>query len=414
MASRLLYLGIALLGAAWLWTKALGRSIVLSRKARELRLRVGDLLVEHYKVINGGSVPAPWVEIENQSDLRFHSGSRLLTTLQPHQQQTYLARSWLTQRGGFSLGPTKVTVGDPFGLFRSARILPASQNITVLPMLFDVHAFPSPPGLLPGGRAVRGRSQDITPHAAGVREYAHGDPMKRIHWPTSVRRGQLMVKEFEQDPQAEVWLVLDSERGVHAEAPELQERLAPEDLTVGKKARIRLPQSTMEYAVSITASLARYFIGQRRAVGLLTVEETYAIIPAEYSSRQEAKILQTLAFVAPRGAMTLAGVVSAQLTQFPRGTSVVLITTTKAQDLPRAVGALQRRGLHPIVVLLQAETFGQVWRRGDGAVSLRDESVPVLRVSYGEDLGAVLASYSPGAALRDAYEWRSIPSLYST
>jgi hypothetical protein len=55
-------------------------------------------------------------------------------------------------------------------------------------MLFPVHDFLSPPGLLPGGKAIRRKSIDITPHASGVREYVPGDPMKRIHWPTSVRR----------------------------------------------------------------------------------------------------------------------------------------------------------------------------------------------------------------------------------
>ena len=38
--------------------------------------------------------------------------------------------------------------------------------------------------------------------------------MRRIHWPTTARRGQLIVKEFEQDPQAEVWIFLDAQQRV--------------------------------------------------------------------------------------------------------------------------------------------------------------------------------------------------------
>ncbi len=67
---------------------------------------------------------------------------------------------------------------------------------------------------------IRQRSADVTPHAAGVREYVPGDPMKRIHWPSTAHKGRLMVKEFEQDPQADIWIFLDAQQEVQVRQPE--------------------------------------------------------------------------------------------------------------------------------------------------------------------------------------------------
>ena len=90
------------------------------------------------------------------------TGSRVLTFLRAGQKRTYIARTWLTSRGGFTLGPTTLSSGDPFGLFRVSKQFPASSSLIVMPMLVHVTEFVSPPGLLPGGKAIRRKSLDIT------------------------------------------------------------------------------------------------------------------------------------------------------------------------------------------------------------------------------------------------------------
>jgi uncharacterized protein (DUF58 family) len=275
--SRFLYLGILLVVGFWGWTRWVAASLRLSRSARVQRANVGDFFEEHFEVVNGGRVLAPWIEVFNQSSLPHASGSRLLTLVPGRQKRRYLARTWLTRRGAFALGPTRISTGDPFGLFRSSQEIAAEQTLIVLPMLFEIKSFLFPPGLLPGGQVIRRKSPDITPHAAGVREYVHGDAMKRIHWPTSIRRNQLMVKEFEQDPQAEVWLYLDSQNDVHYEKPQHYDQLPIESNLFRRKPDFKLPPSSLEYSISITASLAHYFIAQRRAVGYVSAGKAFTV-----------------------------------------------------------------------------------------------------------------------------------------
>ncbi len=400
---RLLYLGGLLILTAWLLTSVSLRGIKVERTARAQRGSVGDIFEEHFEISNMSRLPKLWLEIINESNIPNATGSRVVTFLGAKQKRIYTARTWLTSRGGFVLGPTTVTSGDPFGIFRVSRQFQAKSSLVVVPLLFRVDEFISPPGLLPGGKAIRRKSLDVTPHASGVREYIPGDPMKRIHWPTSIRRDQLMVKEFEQDPQSEVWLFLDTYKGVHFSKPGKDDHSYPiDDLLLLRRRQVKLPPSSLEYSISITASLAHYFIGQRRAVGLVTASyRTYKVIQAERSERQEAKILEELAFLQAESAYTLPGLVTAQMGQLPQGSSAILVTPMIWTELLLAVDSLQRRNLRPVVVLLMAESFGSRAGNEDLAQALTERNVPLCRVYCDADLSETLSTFSASTFSKD-------------
>lgn len=403
---RLLYLGILLILIAWLLAVTSLRGIRVGRQARSLRATVGDIFEEHFEISNSSKLPKLWLEVANETTIPHATGSRVVTFLRAKQKRIYTARTWLTGRGGFELGPTKLTSGDPFGIFSVTKSFPAKSSLIVLPLIFPVAEFLSPPGLLPGGKAIRRKSIDITPHAAGIREYVPGDPMKRIHWPTSIRRGQLMVKEFEQDPQAEVWLFLDTYKSAHLAKPSDEYAPPVDDLFLLRRRKVKLAPSTLEYSISIAASLAHYFIGQRRAVGFVTASgHSFKVIPAERSERQEAKILAELAFVQAESTYTLPGLVTAQMGQLPQGSSAILITPMIWSELLIGVDSLQRRNLRPVVVLLMSQSFGSRASNEDLAKSLAERKVPVCRVYCEADLSQTLSSFAANTFSQDI-SWR--------
>ncbi|MCQ3936881.1 MAG: hypothetical protein DPW18_07520 [Chloroflexi bacterium] len=405
--SRFLFLGLLLLVTAWAWTRWAALGLHLERSSRELRANVGDVFEENYKIQNRGILPVPWIEVANQTSLPFAAGSRLLTLMMGRQRRSYTARTWLTRRGSFQLGPTRLSTGDPFGLFTAGRVFPPHETLIVFPMIHEIQKFASPPGLLPGGQVIRRKSQDITPHAAGVREYVHGDAMKRIHWPTSIRRGRLMVKEFEQDPQAEIWIYLDCQKIVHFQNPHREEDVPLHTMLFTKRPKINLPPSTLEYSVSAAASLAHYFIGQRRAIGYASAGQTFTELPAERSERQEEKILETLAFVEANGSMSIAALVAAQASQLPQRSSIILITPTVLPDLLQAVDDLLMRYLSPMVVLLDAQTFGGPTGTDALVNSLRERRVPVSVIACGDDLSQALSAVSSAYTTQDYRAWQT-------
>ena len=387
--ARLTYLGLLLLIVTAAWTVLSLRGVRLKRVARNLRASMGEIFEERFEVVKSSWPTSLWIEVVNQSPLAMASGSRLLTGVAAHQRRFYTARTVLTQRGAFLLGPTEISSGDPFGVFHASRSFPAHDTLIVLPMTVPIPSLPIQPGILPGGKTIRRRTQDVTPHAAGVREYVPGDPMKRIHWLSTARRGRFMVKEFEQDPQAEIWLLLDAQRAAQAAAPSEAVHLDDGVLWL-RRPKVTLPRDSFEYAVSATASLARYFLAERRAVGLVSASSRLTILSAERGERQVGKILETLAFLQPQGEIPILGLVTMQAKLIPLGSGVILVTPSVQPELLLAIEDLLRRNLRPLVVLIKVETFGGMGDSRDIVEKLQKRNVPVCQIGYGEDLSAAL------------------------
>jgi uncharacterized protein (DUF58 family) len=383
---RLAYLGLVLLGGAGLWSAFLARGIRVQRDARLLRAGVGEVFEERFEVGVSTWPGCPWLEVVNKSPLPGAAGSRLLTRIGRREKRLYVARTLLTRRGAYLLGPTTISAGDPFGLFPVEKRIPAAETLVVLPMTFPISEFPPPAGLLPGGKTIRTKTADVTPHAAGVREYVPGDPMKRIHWPSTARRGHFMVKEFEQDPQAEIWLFVDGQSNVHICKADEPLPLIDEKLLL-RKPKINLPCDTFEYAMSAAGSLAQHFLRNRRSVGLACSSARFTVLSSERGERQVGKMMETLAFIQPDGNIPVLGLVTLQAKLLPLGTGVILITPSAQPELLLAVEDLQRRNLRPVVVLLKAETFGGEAQDIDAVMAaLLALNVPVCPVGYGDNL----------------------------
>ena len=408
---RLLYLSLLILLVAFLWMRLSVVGLKVHRHARLQKAGAGDVFEEHFEIRNSSPFLAPNAEVINESRLPGASGSRLLTRIGGRRTVTYLSRTYLVQRGRFALGPTTIKSSDPFGLFHTSRTYPAEEALVVLPTIYEIAAFPAAPGILPGGRTIRRKSSEVTPHAASVREYAPGDPLKSIHWPTTARRGKLMVKEFEQDPQSEVWVFVDLQNGVHYAQPYLPPTFFATQLLYGRPPKFILPPSTLEYAVSIAASLSHFFIGQRRAVGLVAAGRTATVISAERSERQEAKILETLAYLEDDGKLSLAALVPMQARQLKTGSSAIIITPNVRVELVSAVEDLQRRGLHPIIVLIDPETFGGVPGADLLEKTFTSRGVPICRVRCNNDLTQTLSDF---ASTQGPTTWQRLPLSHLT
>lgn len=387
---RFSYLWGFLLIGSWLMSFMTLRGIEVKRSARTYRSQVGQIFEERFEVTNTGRVPRLWIEVRDESTLPGLQGSHVLTMVGGKESYSYLSRARLAMRGVFPLGPTVLVSGDLFGIFPVSKSISNTNSLLVYPMMVDVHSFPNPPGLLPGGEALRRRTQQITSNAAGIREYAPGDPLNRIHWVSTARRDRLMVKEFELDPLAEVWVFVDAARFVHASIEQILKEYTPQDVWRTSFV-VELPGSTIEYAVTISASLARYYLRQRRAVGLVSAGPSLRILPTDRGGRQLNKILESLALVKAEGNLPLHSLVEAQARHLPRGSTTVLVTPNSSEDVYKTADLLLRRGLRPIVVLIDTATFGKPTNLDKIEKSLRTLGVPYCLVKHGDNLTAVLS-----------------------
>jgi len=402
---RLIYLWALLILTSLVWSFLSLRRITIRRNARTLRQQVGQIFEERFEVTNPNRFARLWIAVKDESNLPGAAGSRLLTWIHGRQERMYLSYTWLTRRGLFTLGPTILESGDLFGLFESRLDFSSAGSLLVTPYLVDLQQFPGPPGLLPGGRALHRKALEVTPYAAGVREYVPGDSLNRIHWPTTARRDRLMVKEFEQDPQADVWIFLDAQKSVQAALQEATQEDEGERFWLWKTRpdEVTLPPATIEYAVSIAASVSLYYIKKGRAVGFACASQVYTILPAERSERQLGKILDTLAFIEGEGNLPLVGLTSMQATFLPRGSTVVMITPSNQQSVVLAAEDLERRNLKPVVVILDALSFGGVMDSKPNATMLSERRITTIVVSNGSDLKSSLEFPEAGQALKPAW-----------
>lgn len=388
---RIAYLWVFLYLSSWGMSRLALKGVEFRRTARSLRSQVGQIFEERYEVSNKSRLPRLWMEVQDGSKLPGSRGSQVLSMIGGYESRSYLVRTRLLERGVFPLGPTRIASGDVFGLFQVSANFPAEDSLLVYPMMVDVEAFPSPIGWLSGGEALRRRTHQITANAAGVRDYVTGDPLNRIHWVSTARRNRLIVKEFELDPLAEVWIFIDASRFVHFSLP-YKPYLHDERDMWRPSMKIPLPPSTEEYSVSIAASLARFYLQRGRSVGLVSAGLTFQVLAAEKGGRQMGKILESLALLRAQGKLPIQGLIEAEVKNLPRGSTVIVITPAVEESVLVTIELLGRRGMRPIVVLLNAATFGGSQGTERLVKNLSYLGVAVVQVSNGEDLGVALSS----------------------
>lgn len=384
---RLFYLGISLLVISFIFTLFALRKLSLNRSIRGFRQQLGQVLEERYDLTNQSFMPKLWVQIDDESNLPLANGSRVISNIRRRENRSFSSYTLLSRRGLFNLGPTVLSSGDPFGLFGISRIIRSQQTLLVLPHMVELASFPFPAGYLSGGKVLRRKSHEVTPHAAGIREYAPGDALNRIHWPATARKEKFMVKEFDQDPQADIWIFMDGEEAIHTWNSNNQQAKKVDRLWVlGHKLQVTIPEDTFEYAVCVSASISNYFIKQGEAVGLACNGQLNVTLPVERGERQLGKILEGLAYLEAKAKISISTLVNMDIQHISRGSTVILITTNRTDALSVSVELLLKKNFHPIIILIDNGSFGGEVTNSDDYHRLLTANIPVITLKKGDDI----------------------------
>ena len=380
------FVGLMVLSFIWAWTSV--RWITVGRRTRARRAQVGRRLDEAFTVRNRAFIPKLWLEVRDHSDLPGHRASHIVPTIGPRSMYRWYVETPCLIRGEFRLGPLTLLGGDPFGFFMSPRHISSTSRVIIYPATVPIHSFELPVGTLSGGEAQRRRAHFITTNAAGVRDYSYGDSFNRIHWRSTARKDQLMVKEFEIDPLVDIWLFVDFSSASVIEDPALRRhpetgRIVPD----GKG----IPPSTEEYGVVIAASLAQYFVQIERALGFVAYTPHREVYQPERGNRQLTRILQTLAVARSSTSYTLAQMLALETPYLTRGTTLVVVTSSTTSDWISELQILQRRGIRSMCIFIDPSSFGAIVDVTSVQGMLRLARIPLINISKDDDLSAALA-----------------------
>lgn len=116
-------------------------------------------------------------------------------------------------RGVYPVGPVTVTVSDAVRLASSAHVGETVDRLIVYPRVEELRGFPLTRGRDPSFQASRPEfAQRGGEDFYTLREYVHGDDLRRVHWPTSAKRDELMIRQLETPWQSRALVMLDIRR----------------------------------------------------------------------------------------------------------------------------------------------------------------------------------------------------------
>jgi uncharacterized protein (DUF58 family) len=354
---------------AWLWTALANRPLQLRRRlpAGE-QLEGDDVVVEVRLASERRLVPARWTLVERIGRLGERS-----TILGADGHARYRLRG--LPRGRYAFEGSVAVIEDPFGLERVEQPLEAPGALLVYPRLVELDRLFSEGGTHghDGRRLLLRRPSGFDLHS--VREYEHGDSLRKVHWRSTARRAQLMVKELEDAPRDEVAVVLD----------------ADPEAVVGE---------SFDVQVRAAGSLLLSHVRRgRRAVLVINGArpEQQGVRSAEGDWRQA---LDLLAAVEPEPGPPLAALLADEASAVARSLELAVVTASLPPRLvERLVEVALASGSVSLVLVDAASFAGAVSRPRPELLRLQAAGVAVAVVRQGDDLAERLAAAQPAEAL---------------
>jgi uncharacterized protein (DUF58 family) len=312
---------LSLLGLAWLWVRSRTRVVVVERSVRPVRVHVGGDARVDLEVEDTGAADSPQLLLTDVFDGGRRAARFLIPALRRGQRARAAYRVPTNRRGRYTLGPITLTVTDPFGLARRSWVTGAEDEVTICPRVHELRPPPGAPGRLRSASpfAVRFHAPAVDGEEfLTLREYEVGDDLRRIHWRSTARTGELVVREDEAQWQPRAVVLLDTRAGAHDDAS-FEAAVEATASVVARLVRSALP---VEVITTDGRTLGATGTGRRHGIGV------------------EALIMDELAVVEPGGADNLVAVARPLRAAQRRGLLVAVMgTMTKPQfDAIAALG----------------------------------------------------------------------------
>jgi uncharacterized protein (DUF58 family) len=336
--------------------------IAASRTIQPLRVPIGQPAHVRLRLENVGRMPTGLLLLEDHVPYVLGARPRFVLdrmSARWRRDVGYSVRSDV--RGRFTLGPLTLRVTDPFGLVELTRSFKAQDALLVTP---EVHSLVS--ARIGGEWATNGESRPRAAAADGeedvtVREYRDGDDLRRVHWRSSARRGELMVRREDQPWQSRATVILDTRRIGH---------------------RGSGPASSFEWSVSAAASIGAHLLRRGYSLRLATDAGASVATAARESgpsAQAEGHLLDALAVVGPSSVGQLT---HGSLSLPPDGVYGLLIAVLGVITPPEAeaMARIRQRAASGLAIVVDAPTWAPAKERSPAAVADQlSEAVRILR-----------------------------------
>ena len=370
LSVRLYYALAILLLAGWLWAKSSSGQMTAEVQRPKGPYTVGDSISETVILRSSGGTPKAWVEVEDETDLpgvqfKQVASLGLMVTFDRFEMSGTVIR-----RGEYTVGPLVARTADPFSMFPQEIQFGGHETVLVYPKIVDIPDFASPSIHLVGDNSRRQRARVLSTDVASVREYEPGDSLGRIHWLSTARTGELMVKQFDQGSSSDMWVIFDQHTDSFA--------------AIGD-------DTTDEMGATVAASVIDKYNQGFLPVGYAAHGSQSLVLAPGRSSHRREQIMRHIAASKPVGDVTILELIADLERDFGQNTSLIVITSTSDGPWVAALGGLARRGVRVSTVLIDRGSYGGESNR-DALVNLTASGVSTYQVVCGDSLGSALLS----------------------
>jgi uncharacterized protein (DUF58 family) len=306
----------------------------IARSVHPPRVHVGGPSRIDLEITNRGRRRSPMLTLHDPvGDGR--SASVVVAPLSPGETVRASYRLPTDRRGVLHVGPLSVQIADPYGLASATSRAAPVVDLTVWPAIDDVPPLPHTSGDDPHGGAdhpnvLSSNGDDFY----ALRPYVVGDDLRHVHWKSTARRDDLLVRQDEMPWQGRATVLLDTRRAAHSD-------------------------DSFEWAVSAAASIVVACSHRRFLLRLLTTSGHDSGIGAGQAHVEQ--LLEQLAVVAVDDGATIAGA-AAVMQRNQRGAGAVTLLLGGADVEADAVDRLRRGVSNCTVVLFRDDTDGAAGR----------------------------------------------------
>jgi len=375
-------LGLVLaVAAAALWVRILDRPLRINRVLGAGEHLAGDDVSVRLEVDVLGRVPSGALTI-NERITKLGEVQTVILSRHGRLRGSYVLHQ--VPRGRYPIEAARAVLEDPFGLEQIEIELPIGESVLVYPRLADLDALFSDSGAraLEGRRLLLRRPTGFDLHS--VRDYEQGESLRRVHWPTTAKRGHLMVKELEDAPRDETAVLLDGDAAA----------------VVGSA-----PESTFELQVQAAGSLLKAHAVRGRRAALIVNCASRAYQRVHSFDGDWLRALETLASVDPDGTTPLAAMLADEAGPAGRALELTVVTASLTPRLAERLAQRVFQRHSATLVYVDPVSFAEApAQQLDPAVAsqilrLERAGVPVAILRRGDDLVAALGSAPAGEAV---------------
>lgn len=188
--------------------------LAVRRRLSDVRVAPGTRVIVHIEVENRSASETSFLLVEDRLPSTLGRPARLVVSGVPGHRTQQSSYAILPQvRGRYHLGPLTVDVTDPFALVRQRLEFESREELVVVPEVEDLSTAPeSSFGFNAGASRARQLFRTGEEYYT-MRQYQEGDDLRRLHWPSVARTGELMIRQDESSRRSNGLVFLDTREG---------------------------------------------------------------------------------------------------------------------------------------------------------------------------------------------------------